>query len=155
MACMTSLRESVEIKMSEDKQIKQKELEKKYMELQILSQRMKQLQQQIVLVTNQITELAGLQQSLSELKDIKHETKILMPFGNGIYMHAMLENPDELLVNVGAGVVVKKDLDATKEIISQQEKEMKDVNDQMMIELKALYERATSLEQELQSVNSE
>ncbi len=141
--------------MSEDKQIKQKELEKKYMELQILSQRMKQLQQQIVLVTNQITELAGLQQSLSELKDIKHETKILMPFGNGIYMHAMLENPDELLVNVGAGVVVKKDLDATKEIISQQEKEMKDVNDQMMIELKALYERATSLEQELQSVNSE
>ncbi len=132
-----------------------KAMEKKYMEFQIIGQRMKQLQQQIVLVNNQLTELAALQQNLVELKDVKENTKVLMPFGNGIYMSAELKCPGELLVNVGSGVVVKKDIDSTKQIIMQQESEMRDVNEQMMTELKLLYERATSLEQELQTVNSE
>jgi len=132
-----------------------KAMEKKYMEFQIIGQRMKQLQQQIVLVNNQLTELAALQQNLVELKDVKENTKVLMPFGNGIYMSAELKSPGELLVNVGSGVVVKKDIDSTKQIIMQQESEMRDVNEQMMTELKLLYERATSLEQELQTVNSE
>ena len=127
----------------------EKELEAKYAELQMIGQQMKQLQKQIVMLNTQILELAQLQLNLTELKDIKPGTSIKITIGNGIYTNAELKNSQELLVNIGAGVVVKKDVDSAKKLIEEQEKEIKQVHEQMMAELKNLYQHANSMDEEM------
>src|SRR3989338_4487809 len=96
-----------------DKEI-ESELEKKYTELQFISQQMKQIQNQLLLLNNQIQELTHLQQSMTEFKELKDGTEIKISIGSGIYADAILKSNNSLLVNVGAGVVVKKDIESTK-----------------------------------------
>ena len=127
----------------------EKEIESKYTELQMVSQQMKQMQKQIVLLNHQLLELTALMQSLSELKEVKEGNEIMISFGNGIFARAVIKDSKELLVNVGAGVVVKKDVDGTKQLVQQQAEEIKGVHEQMINEIKSMYEHASSLEDEI------
>lgn len=127
----------------------EKEIEKKYTELQITTQQMKQLQKQIALLNNQLVELTLLQQSINEIRDVKIGTSILVTIGNGIYAKAELKENNEFLVNVGSNTVVKKDIDSTTKLIQQQLEEISGVYEQMMLELRVLYEHANSKEEEI------
>ena len=127
----------------------EKEIEKKYTELQITTQQMKQLQKQIALLNNQLVELTLLQQSINEIRDVKIGTSILVTIGNGIYAKAELKENNEFLVNVGSNTVVKKDIDSTTKLIQQQLGEISGVYEQMMLELRVLYEHANSKEEEI------
>lgn len=127
----------------------EKELERKYTELQNIGQQMKQMQRQIMLLNNQLMELTSLHQSLNDFKDIKEGTNIMITLGNGIYANAELKDSKDLLVNIGAGVVVKKDVASTGLLVHQQAEEIKQVHEQMMAELKGLYEQANSMEEEM------
>lgn len=129
--------------------MREKELEEKYVELQIVTQQMKQIQKQIMLLNNQMVELTLLHQNMKEFKEIKEGTNILVAIGSGIYANAELKNNQGFLVNIGANVVVRKDVDSTREIIKQQTEEIKGVHEQMVAELRGLYEQANSLEEEI------
>lgn len=131
----------------------EKEMEKMYIELQIITQQMKQLQKQILLLNNQLVELTLLYHSLKEFKDIKEGANILVAVGNGIFANAELKNNQELIVNVGANVAVKKDVDSTRQLILQQADEIKNVQQQMNAELKNLYEQANSIEWEINKLS--
>src|SRR3989338_2449099 len=109
MACMTSLpeKEKPKVKLMKDKQ---KEMQEKYIELQLLDQQIKQMQKQIQLVEQQVMELSSVKQSLDEIKNIEKGTEVLAPLSSGIFAKAEIKDIDKLLVNVGADVVIEKDL---------------------------------------------
>lgn len=135
--------------MTEEKENKAQEV---YMEFQVLEQRIKQLQQQLEAVTNHLMELNATGNSLEEFRKIKNEKEVFVPLSSGIFVKASIKDNSELLVNVGANVVVKKSIDATKSIISNQIEEIKKIQKQMLNELEKMTNHAAQLEMQLQSL---
>jgi len=137
------------IKMDEKKQ---KELQEKYMELQVLDQQMQQFQQQIQQLDEQIMELAYTKQSLDELKETKKGTDIFVSVSPGIFAKAKIEDPDDLLVNVGSNTSVKKSIEGTKKIIDEQQKELANVHVQLNQSVQKLANKAMEIEKDLEGL---
>lgn len=134
---------------------KEKKAQEMYMQFQALDQHIKQLQRQLEAVTQQLMELTATSNSLDEFKKISAGKDILVPLSSGIFAKASLKDTSDLLVNVGANVAVKKDIDSTKKLIQSQMEEIRRVQKQMADELEKMMNHAGQLEMQLQSLVSE
>ena len=136
-------------------QNKEQKVQELYMEFQMLDQHIKQIQKQLEAVTQQMIELTVTTNSLDEFNAIKPGKEIFVPLSSGIFAKASIKSNSELLVNVGANVVVKKDIASTKKLIQGQMEEVKKVQHQMVDELEKMTHRAAQLEMQLQGIASQ
>ena len=106
-----------------------KALQQKYLELQTLNQQVQQLHQQSQVLAQQRTELLTLSQHLDELDKVKTKSKMYAPLGGGLYVEGIITETKKVLTNVGAGVVVPKTIEETKQIIEEQIDDLQKVID--------------------------
>ncbi|MSR86448.1 prefoldin subunit alpha [Candidatus Woesearchaeota archaeon] len=106
-----------------------------YPQTQELQQGMQQIQEQLQLLLQQKAELDHLTDALQELKKRPQKQDVLVPFGAGIYLKAEIKDPTHVLLNVGAGVTVEKDINATLVLIEKQAKELHTIEGSMQEEL--------------------
>ena len=139
-------------KMPDEKEKKAQEM---YMEFQVLEQHIRQLQKQLEAVTQQLIELTVTSSSLDEFNKIKPGKEIFVPLSSGIFAKASIKETSGLLVNVGANVVVQKDVASTKKLIQRQMEEIKKIQEQMVNELEKLTGHAAQLETQLQGMISQ
>ena len=78
-----------------------------------------QLQYQIELLNQSIaaTQITG--ETIESLKNLQDGQEILLPLGNLAFVKAKLTDSSKVLVNVGASVVLEKEIDAAKDQIDQ------------------------------------
>ncbi|MBI2672472.1 prefoldin subunit alpha [Candidatus Woesearchaeota archaeon] len=100
------------------------EIQKKYIELQLLNQQIKQIQEQYMLMQRQLNELAALQNNLMEIKDSNKEPEMFSSLGSGVYVASRLLDNKNVLVNVGNGVLVEKELSEAGNLIKTQMEEL-------------------------------
>ena len=134
---------------------KEKKAQEMYMEFQAIDQHIKQLQKQLEAVTHQLIDLNSTGNSLDEFNKIGPGKDIFVPLSSGIFAKASVKDTSELLVNVGANVVVKKDIDSTKKLIQRQMEEIKKIQKQMIEELEKMTSHAAQLEMKLQELISQ
>ncbi len=127
---------------------KNEDLQKKYLELQIIVQQINQIQQQLSNVQDQIFELNNLNESLNSIKDIKENTESFAPVGFNIFLKTKLQNTDELLVNVGSNVFITKTIDETNSLVNSQK-------EQIELIIKELEEKLNELEHTGELIQSE
>ncbi len=113
------------------------------MQLSMLEQQAREVQQQIALVNQKINELDLLKISLDKLNHSK-EQEFLAPLGEGVFVKAHLQEK-ELFVNVGSKLVVKKSIKETEQVIDKQISQLEDVR-------KELEENIENLNKELQHI---
>lgn len=128
------------------------DIKKRYVELQLINQHILQLQRQAQLIEEQITEFNNISLSLDDLKKVKIGSKILVPLSSGIFVKARLEDNNELLINVGANVIIKKDVNKTKELVKKQIMELQKAHKKVVKELENLVEVAETIKTELQKL---
>ena len=131
---------------------KEKKAQEMYMEYQMLDQHIKQLQKQLEVVAHQLLELSATSNTLDEFKKIQEGKAVFVPLSSGIFAKASIAESSELLVNVGANVVVKKDIDSTKKLIQFQIEEIKKIQKRAIEDLEKMVNRAGHLEMELQKM---
>ena len=131
---------------------KEKNVQELYMEFQMLEQQIKQLQKQLEALTGQLIELSVTSNSLDDFNKIKSEKEVFVPLSSGIFAKASIKDTSGLLVNVGANVVVRKDVSSTKKLIQTQIDELKKIQNQMLNDLEKMTNRAAQLEMQLQSM---
>lgn len=136
--------------MAENKS--KEELQQRYMEYQMLDAQAKQLQQQVAQVEKGMSDLMETKQNLDELQRSKDGIEVIIPVSNGIFTKAKMGQNKELLVNVGAGVVVNKSFDDAKELLDNQLKELTAYRQQLMQNLQMLAGKATEIALELKSL---
>ena len=132
-----------------------KEQQRKLVELQLLDQATKQIEQNLVNIESQINELKKLTESLDDIKKVKEGTEIFVPIGAGVFTKAQLKENKDILVNVGSGVVVKKSFDEAKEIVESQTKELEELFSQNQSEFNRIVLEIESLQKEFQSIEKE
>ena len=133
----------------------EKKAQEIYTEFQVVEQHINQLQKQLEVVTHQLLELNATSNALDEFDKITVSKEIFVPLSSGIFAKADIKDTSELLVNVGANVVVKKDVATTKKLIEKQMEEIKRIQKQMIQELENMTHHAANLEMQLQSLISE
>ncbi|MBI2541732.1 prefoldin subunit alpha [Candidatus Woesearchaeota archaeon] len=135
--------------------MEEKKAQEIYMEFKMLEQHIKQMQAQLEAITHQLFELHSTGNSLDEFRKISAGKEIFVPLSSGIFAKATIKDSSELLVNVGANTVVKKDVESAKKLLQNQAEEMKKIQKHMMNELEKMTNHAAQIEMQLQSLVSE
>lgn len=125
--------------------------QEKIIEYQMLEQQIQNMSQSMNNIDRSIQDLKDLIGSLDEFKTLKKGDKVLVSVTNGIFVEAKLENPSNLIVNVGSNVTVKKNVEDSKKMIESQMIELETFRDESLENYEALYTRLTLLQQELMS----
>src|SRR3989338_674899 len=98
----------------------EEKLQEKYIEMKMIEEHIKQLQEQLSTLEQQLGESMTARQSLDEVGKTDIGEEILVPLTQGVFVRATLKDNKDFLVNVGASTVVKKDLEGTKRLMENQ-----------------------------------
>lgn len=94
-------------------------------EINVYKQQGDLIQQQIELVRASIAEVDALTNTLDDLEG--KDSVEAVPVGAGSFIKGELKNTDEVIVSIGSGIAVKKDVDGARETIARQKKIWKTV----------------------------
>lgn len=138
----------------ESMEAKQRDMQKKYYEMQIIDAQIKQVQKQLMTLDSQTEEIKDVIGYLTELGSAEVGKELFVPLTSGVFVKAELKDNKKVLMNVGSNVVVAKSIDDGKGIINRQLKEVEKVREQLMKEFQKLVTRAQLLEKELMELVS-
>jgi len=97
----------------------EEELRKLSVEIRVLEANAETVQSRINMVNAVITDLSYASMTLEGLEKEKENSELMVPIGGNSYIKARLDNPDKIIVGMGAGVSVEKTLQEAKEIIKK------------------------------------
>ncbi len=106
----------------EPDQEKQEKLKEKFMQFRTLHQYIEQIGEHLQLLHMQHTELENTKEALLELGGTSQQ-EMLAPLANGIFVKAKLLETENVLINVGADIVVEKAIPQAIEMLEAQQKE--------------------------------
>ena len=121
--------------------------QEQYMQLQMLAQSIQQGQQQAQAIEAQLQEL---KKAKKTIESIKKGQKVKFPISAGVYVEAIVEQDEELLVNVGAGVACKKPTKDSLEVIDKQLKELSDYQQKLIAKVQDQAIKAQKLEKQIE-----
>lgn len=124
-------------------------VKKKYSELQNIEKHIKDMNNELTRFENKTVEIQNIKGALEDIKKTKIGTEVLFPLADGLFLKGKLENNNEILVNVGAGTVVEKNIEETKELIHNQEKEIEEYKTKLIKNITLADEKAYEIEQEI------
>lgn len=110
-------------------------------ELQILEGTAEDLQSRVNFVGAALTELMVANATLEGLEKEEKGAPLFVPIGGGSYVKASLENIDEVVVGIGAGVAVEKTLKEAKENLEVRVAEMEKTRDTLRQQLVQVVDR--------------
>ncbi len=93
--------------------------QQKALRLQMMGGQARELEQQLIEIEKKVAELKIIQESLDDLKDNKG-SDLLVPFGSGVLLKGKLLDDQNVLVNVGSGIMVEKTISAAKKSLDEQ-----------------------------------
>lgn len=97
----------------------EEELQKLSIEMRLLEQTAEALQSRMTMVNTAANDLLYAQATLEGLEKEAEKSEILVPIGGTSYIRAKLDNLDQVIVGMGAGVSVEKTREEAKEIIKK------------------------------------
>jgi|SaaInlStandDraft_4_1057021.scaffolds.fasta_scaffold94322_2 prefoldin alpha subunit len=109
----------------------------KLMAQQLFMQQLQQLEQQIGSIEQQRVDLGSLKENIVELQKLK-KVKIHTPLGAGVFLESEVKEVNDVLLGVGSGVIVKKEVSDAVKIIERQIVELEKISVQMQQELNNL-----------------
>jgi len=128
---------------------KQKEMQEKFFELQMMQKQMQELHKQIEQAEEQIMEVEYLQQSIQELSETKNGNEILIPIANGIFTKAKLEDPKHFIVNIGAETCVQRNHEQVIQMLAKQAEHIAQVHEQMQGSMQGFMDKLKNAEKDL------
>src|SRR3990172_8773309 len=109
----------------------------------VFEQQIRQIQQQLEIIDKNIIEMNSLGIGLDEFRGSEGK-EILSQIGKNIFVKTKLLS-EELIVDIGSGNFVKKDIESTKKLIGEQTKKLERIRDELNSALENLNQEMTSL----------
>jgi prefoldin alpha subunit len=133
----------------------EEELRKLSVELRFLEQTAEAIQSRINMVNAVITDLTYANMAMEGLEKEKKNSELLVPIGGNSYIKAGLENPDKVIVGMGAGVSVEKTLQEAKEIIKKRLENLQKTRMSLQQQLAQVEERISEDREKFESLVAE
>ena len=134
---------------------REEELRRTSAELRFLEQTAEAIQSRINMVNAVITDLAYATMALEGLEKEKENSELLVPIGSNSYIKAKLENPDKVIVGMGAGVSVEKTLREAKEIVKKRQENLEKTRMSLQQQLAQVAERISEGREKFETLVAE
>ncbi|MBI5061290.1 MAG: prefoldin subunit alpha [Candidatus Aenigmarchaeota archaeon] len=132
--------------------VDKKELQRKYLQLQILRQQMTAMLEEKAVVEERINELSSTIDSLKKLHSIKTSEEMWSSLGSGSFVRAEIKDTEKVVIGIGAGIFAKKSAGDAAETLEGRLKELNTVNDEIMAELNKINIQLLALEPEVEKL---
>ncbi len=126
----------------------EKQIEDKYMQLQLLQQQVEQITEYVEQLQIQNQELNISLEALTELQKTTLNTEILAPIANGIFFKAELKDNKKLTINVGSEAAVEKTIPEVIKLLEEQKEKITENIAEAESVLQQLHEQGRKLYQE-------
>lgn len=103
---------------------RQEELARLTAEIELLQNQASVHNQNLELLTLSLSELRATRESLEQLKKIEAGKELLIPLGSGSYVRSSLKQNDRVIIGVGSGFSVEKDVDEAKATVDKRAAEL-------------------------------
>ena len=134
---------------------REEELRRTSAELRFLEQTAEAIQSKINMVNAVITDLVYASMALEGLEKEKENSELLVPIGSNSHIKAKLENPDKVIVGMGAGVSVEKTLQEAKEIVKNRQENLEKTRMSLQQQLAQVAERISEDREKFESLVAE
>ena len=134
---------------------KEDHLRKLLYELQLMQGSTQVLQQRLELLSNASGELRLSQQSLTDMRELKPDTPLLVPVGGGALIHAKSGDISKVIIGVGAGVSIEMELGKALEDVSKRLEEVEKALTSVQEQLGQILAQMQSHESIANRLNSE
>lgn len=102
------------------------------------------IQQQVELIQTSIAEVDTLVNTLDDIKD-QDSIEAFVPVGAGSFVKGELKDTDEIIISIGAGYAVKKNIEGAKETAAGQKEDLEDSLDKTLANLQKVNDVVGSL----------
>ncbi|HIK02849.1 TPA: prefoldin subunit alpha [archaeon] len=93
-------------------------------------------------------------ETLESMGSMKGSADVIVPIGAQVFAKAKLADVKDVLVNIGGGVIVKKDVPAAIKSIEAEEKEVDAISEQLTAKLKEFSEKMGEAEADLEQYSA-
>ncbi len=141
--------------LSEDStppKVSKEELDNLMLAAQQLEQQATRYNQQIELLNSYYNEIYTAEQTLGDLKESKTNQKILVPIGAGNFVYASIEDGENVIVTIGAGVHSERNLPDAIEGIKKKKAEVENQLTQIKASYNEVLERLREIDRVVKSV---
>jgi prefoldin alpha subunit len=130
-------------------------VQEKYLIFQLLQQNLEALKQNQELVKKQLDEILMTAGVLRELGRIGKEEEIMIPLGGGCFGTGKITDNKNVTVDIGAGIMLSKDVESTISFLGAREKELEDASRHLIEEMNKIANKMNELGSEIQSMAGE
>ena len=121
----------------------------KLLELQTLDAKIKQIEDGLVNIENQIIEINLVIECIKEISNVKPDSEALVPLANGIFIKAKIADTQMLKVNIGSNTVVEKSNEETQQMLKDQLKSIEEYKDELMRDIQKLVNQASIIQADI------
>jgi len=107
-----------------------KELEKEYVKLNAMKNQLNELVVQKKILESKMNEISETIETIDGVKNMKRGADMWASIGSGVFVLTSMKTPDKVIVDVGAGALIEKNIEEAKEFLNKK-----------MDGLKALYQQ--------------
>ncbi len=129
-----------------------KELQKKYVQLYLVREQLKAMAEEKASVEARLSEMLVTVEAISKLEGVKSGEEIWSPLGSGIFVKSDVKDTENVLVSIGAGIVVKKSGTYALEILKTRLEDLVNIDTQMTAEMEKLKHQGDNLEKQLEEL---
>ena len=118
----------------------------------MLDMQIRQFQQQLQSIDQHIEQLDNVQSWISDYAAAKDGSEVFVTLAPGILAKAKIIENDSVLMNVGAGTIVRKEIKPAQELLEQQVVELRKMSEDLGQELITLSKKAEAVQHEVQKL---
>lgn len=144
---------SKEIRVETPEKNKQ-EVQQKLIFYQLLQRHLEQLREQAMLLERMFIEIETTKQTVGDMKKLKEGNEILVPLGSGFYTHGKVSDTKRLLVDLGMGILVKKDTKSTDNVLENRRKELDNASRELQNDMVNTVKKMNELGMELERMTN-
>ena len=130
----------------------EQEIQRKYMQLQLLKQQLTALLEEKNIIDEKVSELLTTSNALNELGKIKEKEEIWSPLGSGAFVRSDIKDKEKVLVSIGSDIAIKETRTNALEILQERLKEIIEVDKELSAEIEKFNTQIMKLEPEIQQL---
>lgn len=105
--------------------IKENQIREILVRLKYLESQMATAQGQMNMLERGMMEIGNTRMSISSLKALSKDANSLLPLGSGMFAKGILSKQEKILVDVGAGAIIEKNIAEAEKILESRENDIK------------------------------
>ena len=134
---------------------REEEIRRALAELQALRELAESMRSRINMVDSFINELKAAGEAIKAIRDVGENATILVPVGGDSFIRAKVEDMSKVLVGVGAGVVLEKDVEDALNYLGERVAELEKMSVDLRKHLAETLERIRESEDRIRSMAGE